>query len=379
MFAARAVDSLMRIRVAIGAAIAALDRAQFAHTFWMAAGIACSVWIADLSGLDGPYWAGITAMVVALPDRRSMLLKCGHRLAGTYVGAAIGLALVKLVGGSLVLFCAATFVVVFVGLWMTQVASWPYAWRIGSITSAMVLTGGAVAPEHAHVIAVFRPAEVTIGVVTMALFQLAAVSVLGAPTVAAAAAPAASAGSAASGSPATITNIERFRNACSPAFAACVTFLLCRVFELPGGAQSVISVCALALTGPLEKVERKAAQRLLGAALGAVAGLAVALGLGFEHAGVAATVTYWAVMVAVAWCLSVLNRGPADCAYLGLQAEITFLVVCAQTSKPSASFESGFTRLEGVLIGVAVFYAIEALLNIIVARLHKSPTAGGRV
>lgn len=368
MLVGRTLDSLSRIAGAIDATIGGLNRTLFAHAVMMAAGIACAVWIADSLGLDGPYWAGITAMVVALPDRHSMLLKCLHRLVGTYLGAAIGLAFALAVGQSLMLFFCSTFIVVFVGLWMTQASPWPYAWRIGAITATMVLAGGAIDPDNAHMIALFRPLEVTIGILTMAVFQFAAAFALGAPPIASIATPA---------SNETLSDVDRFKNSCSPAIAACVTFLLCRLFHLPGGVQSVISVCALALTGPLDKVEYKAAQRLLGSALGAVAGLAVALGLGFEHSSIGETILYWVAMLVVGTWLSMLNRGPADCAYFALQAEVTFLVVCAQSSKPSAEFAAGFTRLEGVLIGVIVFYSIEWSLNAAADRLRRLHAKAG--
>ena len=362
MLVSRTLDSLSRITGAIDQTIDGMNRALFAHAVMMAAGIACSVWIADSLGLDGPYWAGITAMVIALPDRHSMLLKCLHRLVGTYLGAAIGLAFALATGQSLMLYFCSTFVVVFVGLWMTQASPWPYAWRIGAITATMVLAGGAIDPDNAHMIALFRPLEVTIGILTMAVFQFAAAYTFGSPPITAIATPTSSE---------TLSDVDRFKNSCSPAIAACVTFLLCRLFHLPGGVQSVISVCALALTGPLDKVEYKAAQRLIGSGIGAIAGLAIALGLGFEHSSVGETIFYWITLLVVGTWLSMLNRGPADCAYFALQAEVTFLVVCAQSSKPSAEFAAGFARLEGVLIGVTVFYLIEWMLNVAAERVRR--------
>lgn len=354
MSARTLLDSLVRIRHAVRETVNAADVTTALNAVVMALGIVCSVWIADRLGLDNPYWAGVTAMVVAVPDTRSMLLKCLHRLLGTYTGAAVGLVLAMLTGQSLWLFVCATFVVIFAGLWINQRSAWPYAWLIGTITSVMVLAGGFLQPDNAHMIAIYRPCEVTVGTLTMAAFELVASRFIRLASLEprVPAAPAAD-----------LTPRARFRNACSPAIAGCVTFALMHVLDIPGGLPSLISICVLALTGPLDKVQHKAMQRILGCALGAAAGLVVALGLGLEQSSVASSASYWIVMLVAAWCFSLFNRGFADCAYLALQAEVAFLIICAQSSKHVAEVGLGLTRLEGIFFGVVVFYLVESLAN----------------
>src|SRR5262249_40211187 len=128
-----------------------------------------SVTLAVLAALavhsDDPWWAGISAFMVTRASLALALSRGVMRVAGSIVGAVLGLIVLRLFAYQPFPFCLCLFVIACVGFFGFAMSRFSYAWLIGAVTANLVILMAFMAPQTAFNIAVDRVADVVIGTV----------------------------------------------------------------------------------------------------------------------------------------------------------------------------------------------------------------------
>jgi uncharacterized membrane protein YccC len=306
----------------------------------MAVSITLAVLLAKLAHKNAPYWAGISAMMVVMPSLPDILKKGAMRLAGTALGAGLGVAVHFLTLHSELLFFCALFISITVPLIVMQKSQFPYTWLIGGITCDIVMLGGLALPQETFAIARERMFEITIGVITTVVFYSAFTYAGRSRHVAAvnttSDAPRAPAPShALAGGPVTA--------AVAGGLAGCIAVWLWRRIGFTGIEQSVTSVWVLSFCGPVYDTWYKAVQRAGGCIAG---GLAAALLLHVPNSlGV-----FLLLMLIVSFVFCVIQNGPQDGRYFGLQGVFAFLIVYASSEGSHAAIDRFYSILLGLVL-----------------------------
>jgi Fusaric acid resistance protein family len=104
--------------------------------------LACwfAVVLAFFAHLDNPWWAAISAWVIAHPERHAVLTKGLSRVIGTLVGWLIGCCLTFLVEGAPVMQALVMFLVAATGTYGRYRSEHSYAWTIGAVGALIVLS-----------------------------------------------------------------------------------------------------------------------------------------------------------------------------------------------------------------------------------------------
>lgn len=129
---------------------------------------------AILLGLDNPYWAAMTTVVVAQPVRGQVMVKGLFRAVGTVLGAAVGVAILLTMGSS------PWALIGVLALWIggcTAVANLVHGYRaygavLAAVTSALVVLMAFSHPGAALALSVVRTSEVLLGIVVAAFVAL---------------------------------------------------------------------------------------------------------------------------------------------------------------------------------------------------------------
>ncbi|HQT85517.1 MAG: hypothetical protein B7Z58_08230 [Acidiphilium sp. 37-64-53] len=165
-----AVPGFTQLRTAFAALAADLPRdLWFAVRTALAALLA--LYLAMLLNLDTPHWAAWTVLTVSLPSPDHAFAKSFYRMAGTLVGAAVGVAFIALFAQTPLVFDAAmaiwAAVCVYFGTKARQFET--YALALTWLTTGIVAYGSIADPASAFTVAITRTAEVTLGVVCAGL------------------------------------------------------------------------------------------------------------------------------------------------------------------------------------------------------------------
>jgi uncharacterized membrane protein YccC len=126
-----------------------------------------ALYLALSIGIPNPYWALITAYVVAQPSAGAVLAKCLYRVIGTAVGAAVAVLVVPpLVNEAFVLSAV-------IALWLgfctflgaVDRSSRSYMFILAGVSTCIVAFPSVSQPDQVFVTAVTRIEEVLIGIV----------------------------------------------------------------------------------------------------------------------------------------------------------------------------------------------------------------------
>src|SRR5204862_3886361 len=118
---------------------------------------------------DNPWWAGISAFMVTRASLAVALSRGMMRIAGSVVGAAMAVILLRLFVYEPLPFCLSLFLVAFIGFFGFAISRFSYAWLLGSVTANLVMLIAFTQPQIAFTIAVDRAADVVIGTVASLL------------------------------------------------------------------------------------------------------------------------------------------------------------------------------------------------------------------
>ena len=131
----------------------------------------CALWLAFRLGLDAPYSALATCVILALPNSGMVLEKAFYRFLGTLVGCTAALLLVALLPQSPILLYLG------VALWIALCTSGAamhrnqqsYSFVLAGYTAYMIVVPAIDAPEHVFNLAVTRVTEVGLGIICAAV------------------------------------------------------------------------------------------------------------------------------------------------------------------------------------------------------------------
>src|SRR3984957_10878986 len=133
-----------------------------------------SILVAMLLHLDNPYWAGITAISITLPDSSSSIARSIDRCLGTLAGAAVGYFGAHFVADHLAFQLIIAGAVAF-GIYGMERSSHGYAVLLGAVTVILVMFGSLDAPDSVLKLAVYRSMEIMVGVAVSYFIDLALV------------------------------------------------------------------------------------------------------------------------------------------------------------------------------------------------------------
>ena len=137
----------------------------------------------------------------------------------------------------------------------------------------------------------------------------------------------------------------------------------------------VVMVMMIPTTAILQSDSRtiiqRAAHRLIGCLLGALAGLAALAFVGSDF-------LLWIVLIPPGiWLCSQIQTGTTGLSYIGTQAMFAYLMSMVQGLGPPDTISPGFERLIGVMGGLSVLFVVTLILSLIpLSRPMPAPFAG---
>ena len=349
---------------------------------------ALSVTLAVVAALavhsDDPWWAGISAFMVTRASLGVALSRGAMRVAGSAVGAFIGLVVLRLFVYQPLPFCLCLFLVAFIGFFGFACSRFSYAWLVGAVTANLVMLMAFTQPQGAFAIAVDRVADVVIG-------TAASLIICGVMPV-----PAGGGAAPATGQlrPPPLAFWRRSWGAELQRWVDGKGLLVlhaCRialtVMLLPALANwlapvspvtiglTAVMVMAVPTAAILEAkagiIVQRSAHRVIGCLLGALLGLACLAVVGSDF-------LLWTVLLLVGvWLCSQIQTGTTGVSYIGTQALFAFVMSMVQSQGPPATISPGFERLLGVTAGLSLLFVITLILSLIpVSQPATSATVG---
>lgn len=138
-----------------------------------AASVVLALLMAAALGLQGLWWAAISAWVVSNPDFTALWRKAGMRLAGTAVGLSAGYVLAVALEGIPLFQALALFIICAVGSYLRFASRYGYAWFYGTITLMLMLAVSILETGALFSFAENRFLEIACGVVASAVIHAA--------------------------------------------------------------------------------------------------------------------------------------------------------------------------------------------------------------
>ncbi|HEY0182161.1 MAG TPA: FUSC family protein [Rhodopila sp.] len=318
-----------------------------------------AIFAATMLRLDDLSWAAFSGYMVMRANLGESVPRGVMRIAGTALGAAVGLLSTPLIGDNPILLMLGLFVVSWIGTFRALTSHHSYAWLFFGLTGGMIMTQAVAAPASVVDFAATRVAEIVVG--TCACLVIAAL-------FASAGAP------AGSGEPLPITSASPFigfRDAwrdewlrenwplavhsTRAALAVGLLPLVWRWLSIEDFSQTAVTSyivmivpAAAVREGHMITIYERMAHRTLGCLFGGAMAIA-ALSL-FSNAELPAVLT----LCAGIWIGYHIQTGTQGIGYLGTQFTLGFLITFIQGPGPVASIEPGLERLLGIFIGSAM-------------------------
>jgi uncharacterized membrane protein YccC len=303
--------------------------------------VVVAVLVSVSAGLDQPYWAAISALVVSNVDRTALFTKGVLRVAGTVLGIVTGYYTALAIEGLPFAQLFVILVVAALGTYARRRSAYSYAWFYAAISFLLVMTCSLTTPEQLYPFARNRCYEIVIGVVAATIAnwgfgpRSSALVGLQAAVITTNAAEAAWQGLAAG-------------------VGAVAIVLIWSLYDLPSLAQVFASSLVILDSDP-QTSRLRGTQRIVGCILGGVLGLVV---IGID----AVDFVWWllALFGGIALCAR-LHLSPHPQAYVGTQMGVAFLTVVAVG--PPESIEPPLNRLLGIVVGVSIMMVVSWALS----------------
>ncbi|MGH2342221.1 FUSC family protein [Segnochrobactraceae bacterium EtOH-i3] len=307
-----------------------LTRAALATTVGVVGAVLAALWL----GFQDPYWAGLSALIIANVDRTALFTKGMLRIAGTAAGVIGGFYVAQALEGVQIAQFAALVGAAGFGTWMRQRSPYAYAWFYGALSFMLMVATTLMSPAELYLFAHYRCYEIVLGVVAATLSNWAIGPQAGLFPAGLARAKV------------TTSRHEAGRQAAAAMLGCGSIALLWTWFDLPALVQVLISSLVVIDRDLATTVER-ARQRLLGCVIGGAAALAVIALNAYDF-------FWWITSLAVGIYLSArVHLDKVSYAYVGTQSAVAILTTLVSTGPPEG-IEPPLNRVVGILIGVAV-------------------------
>jgi uncharacterized membrane protein YgaE (UPF0421/DUF939 family) len=308
-----------------------------------------SILVAMLLHLDNPYWAGITAISITLPDISSSITRSIDRCLGTMIGAGIGYFGAHFVADHLVfeliIACAVSF-----GIYGMERTPHGYAVLLAAVTVILVMFGSLETPDSALKLATYRSMEIMVGVV-VSFF----VGLVFAPS-----------GQSSPPSPkpgifAVPLDERMLATAFTGGIATASIPQIWESLQLPGLDQTPITAFVILIAMPREPAWT-ALNRVIGCLLGGAYGL-LSLRLVGDN-----TLLWFLLLFFGLYIFSHIKHGNVDLSYSGHQAGVATILSMVQGLSPSPDLLPATDRLVGMIGGIVVVIVAAVLIEPLVAR-----------
>lgn len=318
--------------------------------------------------MDNPWWAAISVWMVANPDVQALWLKGMMRIAGTLLGCAVGYVAAIAAIDNIGLQAALLFLFGYLMTLLRFTTGYSYAWLFFMLIPALLVYVAASDPGGIRDFAVWRAAEIVIGVVAALLTAGLFTALFGSATARRSLRDAYLRTRPRLGPR---ERVEVHALAAAGGTVAVLIALLWAVLDLPALTQIGISVLACLDRDPGGSQVR-GWQRLLGVSAGGLLGLAmVALGVDLF--------LFWLALLFLGiYLFSGLHHFGGDRAYIGTQGGIGFMMCLVTGSGPPHSILLVVDRFAGILCGVLLLVAVLACLQLALRwLLPPLPAAAG--
>lgn len=312
--------------------------------------VALAVGGAHALGLHDTWWAAISAFVVMQEQFGASVWRGLLRIAGTLIGAGLGIVLGPRLAAEPVVFVLLMGVAAWIGLYGAMVFKHSYAWVLGLVTYVMVVCEAVAMPGDLADFARERVINIVLGALACMLVsglsdtRLLAWLLRRPPPPAAAAA----AGPALAERP--VAALHALHGACAITLMAILVWLH-ELSAFPQAMVTAVSVLIVPLAGGEAAVRAtvadRMAQRFAGCMLAGLFGFAL-----LPLIGERPLLCQSALALGV-WLGAYLQRGAAGVRYLAVQFSVAFLMVFVQDSGWSVNGWAALQRLAGVFAGIA--------------------------
>jgi uncharacterized membrane protein YccC len=311
------------------------------HGLATALGVLGAVLVSIWLSLEDPWWAAISAWVVANADRHQILSKGIMRAFGTIAGCATGFVLASMFGEYPPIMLIAMFVIGAVGIrGRFGGGRFAYAWILFAVTALMMLFADLNAPDALYTFAINRAYEILTGVFCAMVAGVLTSPQSGTPAAAPDAAP---------------HDFDLDRLSLIGGMLPVVVALVWRELELPAANQIAVSSLVV-IDRDLVQSHVRGGQRFAGCLAGGMLGLLVA-GLGVDN------VLLWGVALGGGLFLfSRIHQGGGPDAYFGTQAGIAYILALVTGSGPPTDIVPVLYRLIGITLGVLIAIGLAHLL-----------------
>lgn len=311
---------------------------------------ALACWLATVMAfalhLDNPWWATISAWVIANPERHALLEKAANRILGTIIGCVTGYWITLWIESRPVLQTAAMFGFAAAGIYGRFRSAHSYAWIIGAVGGLLILGMSLETPGQILHFAVYRAAEVICGVVAVTFTELLfnrKKSPLDSEN-----------GSAKPADDKFEPPIDRpaaIRLATIGGITAMLIPILWSWLNLPSLSQIVVtSLVVLDRDGA--STHFRGLQRILGCLAGGAGGL-LTIRLGPNSFFI------WSVMlIAGVFLFSLIHHSTSRWAYVGTQGGVAFILALVTGLGPPDSIMPAVNRIAGMLCGVGILLCV---------------------
>ena len=307
---------------------------------WLAAVLAFAL------HLDNPWWAAISAWVVANPERHALLEKAANRILGTIIGCVTCYWLALWIESRPVLQMAAMFAMAAVGVYGRFRSVHSYAWIIGAVGGLSILAMSLETPGQIFHFALFRAGEVICGVVAATFMELLLYrkeSAVGSRTT--------SGKSTDKTIAPTMDRAAALRLATIGGVAVMLIPILWSWLSLPSLTQIVIS-CLVVLDRDGASTQFRGLQRVLGCLAGGAFGL-LTIRLGPDS-----FLIWSAMLIAGVFLFSLIHHSASRWAYVGTQGGVAFILALVTGVGPPDSIMPAVNRIAGMLCGVGILLCV---------------------
>jgi uncharacterized membrane protein YccC len=322
---------------------------------------AVSCWLAALAAfwlhLDNPWWAVMSAWVIANPKPGRVWQKGLVRITGTIIGCLLGVALAIATVGSPLLQLLALFLVVTIGTALRFRSDSEYAWILGTVSVLLLLSVSLLSPRALFHAAQNRAIEITCGVFSASICPIALRPLLAFRDSADSAAPTAQLPG---------VQDEIWRVSIVGGIAVVTYTLLSTVFWIPSLAQGLITI-VIVLNRDLGSSRLRAEQRIYGCLLGGVIGvLCIAV--------VEDSFLIWSFLFVVGTTtFARLHLSTHRWSYVGTQGGVALIMTMVSGSGPPQTLGPPVERLVGITFGTAVLIAVGAISQFLFASPPRGP------
>jgi uncharacterized membrane protein YgaE (UPF0421/DUF939 family) len=311
-----------------------------------------SIIVAMVLHLDNPFWAGITAISITLPDISSSVARSIDRCLGTITGAAVGYFGAHFVADHFVFQAIVACAVAF-GIYGMERMTHGYAVLLGAVTVILVMFGSLETPDSALKLATYRSMEIIVGVAVSFFVGLAF-----APS-----------GQASPISPkpgvfAVPLDRRMLATAITGGIATASIPQIWESLQLPGLDQTPITAFVILIAMHREPAWT-ALNRVIGCILGGAYGL-LCLRLVGDN-----TLLWFMLLFFGLYIFSHIKHRNADLSYSGHQAAVATILSMVQGLSPSPDLLPVINRLVGMIGGIVVVIIAAALIEPFVARAIK--------